>query len=78
MKVFFNIEIFNYFWEEVLIVNWWKYCLWNDKFIYVFVVDIISWIVDFEIGILCIECFIICKQSMFEILKKILGVGMED
>ncbi|KAK0671776.1 PRELI-like family-domain-containing protein [Cercophora samala] len=78
MKVFSNTETFNYSWEEVSTANWRKYCPWNDKSTHVLAVDTISRTVDPETGILRTERLITCKQSMPEILKKIMGAGMEE
>lgn len=78
MKVFSNLETFNYSWEEVSTANWRKYCPWNEKSTHVVAVDTISRTVDPESGILRTERLISCKQSAPDWIKKLLGNGIEE
>ncbi|KAK4191491.1 protein UPS2, mitochondrial [Podospora australis] len=78
MKVFSNLETFDYSWEEVSTANWRKYCPWNQKSTHVVAVDTISRTVDPDTGILRTERLISCKQSAPEWLTKMLGKGIEE
>jgi len=78
MKVFSNLETFNYSWEEVSTANWRKYCPWNDKSTHVVAVDTVSRRVDPATGILRTERLITCRQSAPEWMKKIVGGALEE
>lgn len=78
MKVFSNLETFNYSWEEVSTANWRKYCPWNDKSTHVVAVDTVSRHVDPATGILRTERLITCRQSAPDWMKKIVGGALEE
>lgn len=78
MKVFSNLETFDYSWEEVSTANWRKYCPWNQKSTHVVAVDTISRTVDPDTGILRTERLITCRQSAPDWIKKMLGNGIEE